>query len=136
MRRLFRILLIAALPIVSACVSDRALLGSDMLPAEQRVKLIEAKSLGLGKAIYLAAVDGKGRGLGKVEVYELPPGLHTLSISAAWGTGGGGVVNRYDFVAGHTYSLHGEFGDSDHGRIPYRIWIMDDGTGQQLLPLR
>lgn len=136
MRRLLKAFAISSLSMVSACVSDRALLGADTLPAEQRVKIIEAKSAHLGEATYIAAVDGKWRGLGHVEAYELPPGLHALSMSAMSGTSGGGVTNRYDFVAGHTYSLHSEFGKSEHGRIPFRIWMVDDGTGQELLPLR
>lgn len=49
------------------------------------------------------------------------------------GTSTGGKVARYDFVAGHTYSLHGEF-HNEHGRTAYRIWIVDDGSGQELMP--
>ncbi|MBS0193432.1 MAG: hypothetical protein JSR34_04235 [Proteobacteria bacterium] len=136
MRHGFRLLLISSFVLMSACGSDRVLLGADALPPEQRVRLIdENMHFGSGRGFYIARVDGKWRGLGAVKAYELSPGIHTLTVVAVDGRSGGGVTRRYDFAAGQTYSLHGEFGQQQGNRIPYRIWVVDDSNGQNLLPL-
>ena len=126
--RLSFVLLVAA--IISGCVATRPLGGGSTVDVSSRATLVESKD----SRVYVTTVDGASRGVGWVKAYQLTPGVHEVGVSV-WGPFGinsksfGAAKLRHSFEAGRTYSVQSKL-DSD----TYRVWILDDETGQELPP--
>lgn len=113
------------------------------LPPNQVATIKTHINLGLftREQVGITAIDGKE---GKTADYNISvkPGRHTLALRL-YQSGSGGLVGllinpgtatplrvlSFDAEAGHTYTVHGEFGGSWGSSTPY-YWIVDEETRQ------
>jgi hypothetical protein len=82
--------------------------GTDVLPSDT-IAVLEHKESTSGPGLIIEQVDGKWRGIGRFERYELMPGEHTLTVAYFDGflMGTSKLLVTFAAVSGKTYTLKG-----------------------------
>lgn len=116
---------------LAGCVAIYRTPGAESVPLE-KLAMLEYHG-GAVSGYSISQVDGRRRGVGVFERFELTPGEHSVTVEVVTPfTYSKPIILKFNAVEQRTYELKHDLSSTGRTMSVWTTWIVDKGTGQRV----